>query len=64
MSKFNEGDVVQLNSGGPPMTVERFDPMFQNPGTVRCSWFAGGKRMSEVFGEGAVKTADPPDKSL
>lgn len=36
MSKFSAGDKVQLNSGGPIMTVEELD------GTdVYCVWFQG-----------------------
>lgn len=35
-SKFQVGDVVQLKSGGPNMTFERFD---KHTGSVFCKWF-------------------------
>lgn len=38
--EFEPGDIVQLKSGGPPMTVERIgkDPRTQEE-TVFCTWF-------------------------
>ncbi len=38
--QFAPGDVVQLKSGGPPMTVERVgkDPKTQEE-TTWCTWF-------------------------
>ena len=38
--KFEPGDIVQLKSGGPPMTVERVgnDQRTQEE-TVFCTWF-------------------------
>jgi uncharacterized protein YodC (DUF2158 family) len=44
--EFEPGDVVQLKSGGPSMTVERFgkDPKTQED-VVFCTWFETvGKR--------------------
>jgi len=38
---FQPGDVVQLKSGGPKMTVESLD---QPKGEAYCSWFEGGKK--------------------
>jgi len=48
MTRFSEGDVVQLRSGGPKMTV---DDLPDQGGQVRakCSWFNGAIRMSDVF---------------
>lgn len=37
--KFKVGDIVQLKSGGPKMTVE----VELSSGAVRCQWFAGSK---------------------
>jgi uncharacterized protein YodC (DUF2158 family) len=43
-----EGDVVQLKSGGPKMTV---DELHDQAGQLQatCSWFDGAIRMSDVF---------------
>lgn len=41
---FKIGDIVQLKSGGPPMTIEEF----LHP-EVRCQWFAGKKLASGIF---------------
>ena len=35
--EFKQGDVVQLKSGGPVMTV--FGVADANSGTVKCTWF-------------------------
>ena len=43
---FKPGDVVQLNSGGPKMTVEAV----QSDGTLRCVWFhEDGKQDQRSF---------------
>jgi len=43
-SKSNQelkiGDVVQLKSGGPTMTIESID---KSGGFIHCQWFAGDK---------------------
>ena len=43
-----EGDVVQLKSGGPKMTV---DGVTGQAGQLqaKCSWFNGAIRMSDLF---------------
>ena len=48
MTGFLEGDVVQLRSGGPKMTVDGLD---DQAGKVqaKCSWFNDGIRMSDLF---------------
>jgi uncharacterized protein YodC (DUF2158 family) len=51
---FKPGDVVQLNSGGPKMTVEAV----QSDGTLRCVWFhEDGKRDNGVFAQVALRAA-------
>ena len=35
MAQFNVGDVVELKSGGPDMTVTRI----RDNGSLRCTWF-------------------------
>jgi len=39
------GDVVQLKSGGPHMTVRTVD----KDGMVVCDWFAGAQMQSGIF---------------
>ena len=48
MTSFMEGDVVQLKSGGPKMTV---DALRDQTGQLQamCSWFNGAIRMSDLF---------------
>ena len=47
-TRFLEGDVVQLRSGGPKMTV---DGLHDQAGQLqaKCSWFNGAIRMSDLF---------------
>jgi uncharacterized protein YodC (DUF2158 family) len=51
--QFQVGDVVQLKSGGPRMTVERIDQEI-----VYCSWFPQGDiRRTEAFNVETLRTA-------
>lgn len=60
MAKFADGDVVQLKSGGPVMTVQFSD---ETRG-VACQWFErGGKSQkvhSEYFPEASLVKFTPP----
>lgn len=47
--KFKIGDIVQLKSGGPKMTVT---DVFENQ--VRIAWFAGSKNEKAAFPFDAV----------
>jgi uncharacterized protein YodC (DUF2158 family) len=50
------GDVVQLKSGGPLMTVSSVGERSMGGGQgVWCEWFDGKKPMSEVFTPTSVK---------
>ncbi|SIQ75467.1 Uncharacterized conserved protein YodC, DUF2158 family [Rhizobium sp. RU35A] len=51
-NKFKAGDLVQLKSGGPTMTVEKF---MQHNESYRCTWFAGAKHNREDFAEEAIE---------
>lgn len=51
--KFKAGDLVELKSGGPVMTVEE---MFMTD--ARCVWFAGDKHQSNVFALATLKAAE------
>ena len=53
---FQPGDLVQLKSGGPIMTVEEISKY----GGVRASWFAYGKRHREHFEALSLQPATAP----
>lgn len=53
---FKPGDIVQLKSGGPPMTVASHDASM-GKGTVRCQWFAGKKMESGYFPADSLEPA-------
>jgi uncharacterized protein YodC (DUF2158 family) len=57
--KFNIGDVVQLKSGGPKMTVTHVGQMATGGTTLTawCAWFDGTKEMSGTFPVGALNRA-------
>lgn len=57
--KFKAGDLVQLKSGSPVMTVEKadFDYARQWQGTYSCSWFAGAKNNTKSFTEASLQEA-------
>lgn len=48
MPSFTQGDVVQLKSGGPKMTV---DALRDQTGQLQAmwTWFNGAIRMSDLF---------------
>jgi uncharacterized protein YodC (DUF2158 family) len=48
---FQEGEVVQLKSGGPSMTVEGYED-----GLVICVWFEKTDRKTSAFKESTLKT--------
>jgi uncharacterized protein YodC (DUF2158 family) len=58
--KFSIGDIVQLKSGGPEMTVQTIP----NAGTsnYRCQWFAGKKLETGLFPPGSLKPVEPATK--
>jgi len=47
MKKFKTGDIVQLKSGGPKMTVERVSLDLDSQ--YLCQWFSGSKLNSGWF---------------
>ena len=53
--EFGPVDIVQLKSGGPPMTVERIgnDPRTQEE-TVFCTWFDKVGNRQELRREGFI----------
>ena len=49
--EFNAGDVVQLKSGGPKMTIDTIGKfgMGSTHDQAKCVWFEGTKRMEGLF---------------
>ena len=56
---FKAGDTVQLNSGGPRMTVTTAGDDFGTP-TVWCVWFDGTKQFDGHFPMSAVRGSPDP----
>jgi uncharacterized protein YodC (DUF2158 family) len=54
--EFKVGDIVQLKSGGPEMTVTVVGDHYGTP-TVWCVWFVGTKQEKGDFPSGALKPA-------
>ena len=52
-NKFQVGDVVKLNAGGPDMSVYA-EPQQQNE-WYRCQWFAGKKLENGSFKEAELE---------
>jgi uncharacterized protein YodC (DUF2158 family) len=60
--KFKIGDIVQLKSGGPKMTINSADAMSPN---VYVAWFVGSKREHARFHVDSIELAkDDPSKPL
>jgi uncharacterized protein YodC (DUF2158 family) len=58
--KFKPGDLVELKSGSPVMTVEKLNADWQGSwtGGYDCAWFAGSKNNHRSFSEAALKPAE------
>jgi uncharacterized protein YodC (DUF2158 family) len=54
--KFKPGDVVELKSGGPAMTVAGEEEF----GELMCTWFDGKKKMDATFEPEQLKPYKPP----
>jgi len=54
--EFKIGDIVRLKSGGPDMTVQRFDVAYAY---YTCQWFAGKKLESGDFKEASLERKTP-----
>jgi len=52
--KFKSGDLVELKSGGPTMTVD----LDWSDGTYQCTWFAGAKHNRANFNGETLKLTD------
>lgn len=62
--EFTLGDIVQLKSGGPAMTVSSItgDEDDTKRG-YRCEWFKGASKETAHFQEHTLKTYVAPAKS-
>lgn len=56
--KFKIGDLVQLKSGGPVMTVEAVRPI--DGSDYRCTWFNGKKLECGNFYHATLKKHEEP----
>lgn len=63
--KYKTGDIVQLKSGGPKMTVEEYSPHLGHGkgSVVWCQWFAGSKHEKANFPEDSLEPATVEKKS-
>lgn len=59
MSEIKQGDIVELKSGGPTMTVARiYEAGGDRALTATCQWFEGLKAMKENFPVHSLKIAE------
>ena len=58
---FKVGDVVQLNSGSPLMTVTGYDESLAQKGPhVEVTWFDGSRVEHNIFLEDTLRRCEPP----
>jgi uncharacterized protein YodC (DUF2158 family) len=60
MTDYKVGDIVQLKSGGPKMTINGNK---DSNGRFYCSWFAGSKLEAGVFGAGMLNAVNNQEES-
>lgn len=54
VGEFRAGDLVELKSGSPPMTVMSTSPDSDGEVRVFCTWFAGKKNEKAHFVSSAL----------
>ena len=59
-TQFKAGDVVELKSGGPKMTVNKTGQTFGGAFVVWCDWFDGKKMESKTFPSESLKLSEDP----
>lgn len=57
MAQFKVGDIVELKSGGPKMTVTATPSGGSRTPLYKCSWFAGAKSEESWFPPDALMPA-------
>lgn len=63
-AKFSTGDVVQLKSGGPAMTISEVITEYGKPtAKYRCKWFKGASNETSVFEEETLQPYVAPKKA-
>ena len=60
--EFQRGDIVQLKSGGPNMTVVEVGVDLDLQPEVTCHWFAGAKLQRGFFRPEELESADEADE--
>jgi len=55
--QFQPGDIVVLKSGSPKMTIESL-PEVGRVIKVRCSWFDGSKKTTDIFAPEALQKVE------
>jgi uncharacterized protein YodC (DUF2158 family) len=55
--QIKEGDVVQLKSGGPKMTVTKVE-QWNGRARAWCDWFSGDQNKSDSFHLESLKLAE------
>jgi uncharacterized protein YodC (DUF2158 family) len=61
-SDIKAGDIVQLKSGGPDMTVTQIGQKgYEDHDSAWCSWFEGNKAQNGVYALVALKKSPPPE---
>ncbi len=60
--QFKSGDVVQLKSGGPKMTIAKLHE-WQGQMEANCDWFEGTKMQSGSFPLSSLKFPEQPTQS-
>ena len=61
-AKFKPGDIVQLKSGGPAMTISKLHEGNASF-SYTCEWFKGASNERAVFGEDTLQTFVAPKKA-
>jgi len=59
-TSFQIGDVVQLKSGGPDITIVSINEDIYENGklSIQCKWFENGKAFTESFPPAALEKSE------
>jgi uncharacterized protein YodC (DUF2158 family) len=57
--EIKAGDIVQLKSGGPKMTVSVITRNNQGTSLAKCAWFDGAKHNFATFPVTSLKILEP-----